>query len=94
MEQTQALFSEWEGRVTMMPVYFRNVLGESLVNLSWPAAAAKTIMYMLCDQPGSTTSRSTLPAAVGFTSMVLGFSSPSAAPGDGSASPRIQAART
>jgi hypothetical protein len=30
MDQTRALFSEWSDRVTVMPVYFHNALGESL----------------------------------------------------------------
>ncbi len=51
MEQTRALFSEWPDRVTVMPVYFHNALGESRVNLSGPAAAAKESMYTLCHQP-------------------------------------------
>ena len=52
MARTQTLFSEWPSRVTVMPVYFHNALGESLVNLSEPAArAVKETMYTLCHQP-------------------------------------------
>src|SRR5499425_2092242 len=39
MAETQALFSKWPDRVTVMPVYFHNALGESLVNLSAPGAS-------------------------------------------------------
>jgi hypothetical protein len=52
MGQTQALASEWPGRVMVMPVYFHIALDESLVNLSGPAAmAAKETIYTLCHQP-------------------------------------------
>jgi wyosine [tRNA(Phe)-imidazoG37] synthetase (radical SAM superfamily) len=34
LERTRGLFAEWADRVTVMPVYFHNALGESLVNLS------------------------------------------------------------
>src|SRR6266536_797192 len=40
------------GAVLVMAVYFHNALGESLVNLSGPAAmAAKETTYTLCHQP-------------------------------------------
>ena len=52
MARTQALFTEWPGRVTVMPVYFHNALGESLLNLSvnGPQAPEQTF-YTLCHQP-------------------------------------------
>ena len=53
MEQTRSLFSEWTDRVTVMPVYFHNALGESLVNLNVPAATPNGVeaVYTLCHQP-------------------------------------------
>src|SRR5262249_61064265 len=53
MEQTRALFAEWPDRVTVMPVYFHNALGESLVNLNAPGASANgaEAVYTLCHQP-------------------------------------------
>jgi radical SAM protein with 4Fe4S-binding SPASM domain len=51
MEQTRAFFTQWDGRVTVMPVYFHNALGESLVNLSGPAAEVVKVQYTLCHQP-------------------------------------------
>jgi hypothetical protein len=51
VEQTQQLFSEWRERVTVMPVYFHNALGESLVNLSAPATTPNGGVYTLCHQP-------------------------------------------
>jgi radical SAM protein with 4Fe4S-binding SPASM domain len=52
MEQTMSLFTEWPGRVEIMPVYFHNALGEALVSLSGvtPAAPPKG-PYTLCHQP-------------------------------------------
>src|SRR6266567_5734584 len=53
IEQTRSLFSEWSDRVTVMPVYFHNALGESLVNLSTPAGSPNNAaaLYTLCHQP-------------------------------------------
>ena len=53
MEQTRKLFAEWSDRVTVMPVYFHNALGESLVNLNGPAAVPNgaDAVYTLCHQP-------------------------------------------
>lgn len=55
MEQTRKLFAEWPGRVNMMPVYFHNALGESLVNLSDARATGSSpapgAPYTLCHQP-------------------------------------------
>jgi len=51
MARTLALFPEWPDRVTVMPVYFHNALGESLVNLSKPAEAPERTLYTLCHQP-------------------------------------------
>jgi radical SAM protein with 4Fe4S-binding SPASM domain len=51
IEQTQQLFSGWQERVTVMPVYFHNALGESLVNLSGPVATSNGGVYTLCHQP-------------------------------------------
>ena len=51
IEQTQQLFAEWQERVTVMPVYFHNALGESLVNLSSPNATPNGGVYTLCHQP-------------------------------------------
>ncbi len=34
MERTRGLFPDWAERETVMPVYFHNAPGESLVNLS------------------------------------------------------------
>jgi radical SAM protein with 4Fe4S-binding SPASM domain len=53
MDQTRALFSDWSDRVTVMPVYFHNALGESLVNLNAPGAApyGAEAVYTLCHQP-------------------------------------------
>jgi radical SAM protein with 4Fe4S-binding SPASM domain len=55
MEQTRKLFAEWPGRVDMMPVYFHNALGQSLVDLSsartpGPSPAINGF-YTLCHQP-------------------------------------------
>src|SRR5262245_19244985 len=43
MEETRALFSRWADRVTVMPVYFHNVLGKSLVNLNAPTATVDNV---------------------------------------------------
>lgn len=51
MARTRALFAEWSDRVTVMPVYFHNALGESLVNLSQGAGAPERTLYTLCHQP-------------------------------------------
>jgi hypothetical protein len=53
MEQTRALFSDWSDRVTVMPVYFHNALGERLVNLNVSGAAPRgaEAVYTLCHQP-------------------------------------------
>jgi len=53
MEQTRALFADWSDRVTVMPVYFHNALGESLVNLNAPGAPSNDAkaVYTLCHQP-------------------------------------------
>jgi radical SAM protein with 4Fe4S-binding SPASM domain len=53
MEQTRALFADWADRVTVMPVYFHNALGESLVNLNAPGATSNgaNAVYTLCHQP-------------------------------------------
>src|SRR5258708_14299168 len=51
MARTQALFAELSDRVTVMPVYFHNALGESLVNLSKPSEAPERTLYTLCHQP-------------------------------------------
>jgi radical SAM protein with 4Fe4S-binding SPASM domain len=51
MDRTRALFAEWPGRVTVMPVYFHNALGESLVNLSEPSPMPANALYTLCHQP-------------------------------------------
>jgi MoaA/NifB/PqqE/SkfB family radical SAM enzyme len=51
MARTRALFAEWSDRVTVMPVYFHNALGESLVNLSQGPDAPERTLYTLCHQP-------------------------------------------
>ena len=51
MARTRALFAEWPDRVTVMPVYFHNALGESLVNLSQGPTAPEQTLYTLCHQP-------------------------------------------
>ncbi len=51
MERTRELFREWSDRVTVMPVYFHNALGESLVNLSKGPDAPERTLYTLCHQP-------------------------------------------
>jgi radical SAM protein with 4Fe4S-binding SPASM domain len=55
MARTSTLFAEWPGRVDIMPVYFHNALGESLVNLSNAAAPAQSQasdgLYSLCHHP-------------------------------------------
>jgi radical SAM protein with 4Fe4S-binding SPASM domain len=51
MARTRALFTEWSDRVTVMPVYFHNALGESLVNLSRTQEAPERTLYTLCHQP-------------------------------------------
>lgn len=51
MARTRALFAEWSDRVTVMPVYFHNALGESLVNLSQGPEAPERTLYTLCHQP-------------------------------------------
>jgi hypothetical protein len=53
MEQTRTLFADWSDRVTVMPVYFHNALGESLVNLNAPGATSNgaKAVYTLCHQP-------------------------------------------
>jgi radical SAM protein with 4Fe4S-binding SPASM domain len=51
MARTRELFAEWSDRVTVMPVYFHNALGESLVNLSTAAEAPERSFYTLCHQP-------------------------------------------
>lgn len=51
MGKTRALFAEWPDRVTVMPVYFHNALGESLVNLSKSPEAPERTLYTLCHQP-------------------------------------------
>ena len=49
--ETRELFSEWDGRVTVMPVYFHNALGESQVDLSGSPTADHRAAYTLCHQP-------------------------------------------
>lgn len=39
MEQTRKLFAQYRNRVTVMPVYFHNALGESLVSITAASAA-------------------------------------------------------
>jgi radical SAM protein with 4Fe4S-binding SPASM domain len=51
MARTRALFAEWSDRVSVMPVYFHNALGESLVNLSKPSETPERTLYTLCHQP-------------------------------------------
>jgi radical SAM protein with 4Fe4S-binding SPASM domain len=51
MGQTRALFGEWPDRVTVMPVYFHNALGESLMNLAQPSGTPERTLYTLCHQP-------------------------------------------
>jgi radical SAM protein with 4Fe4S-binding SPASM domain len=51
MTRTKELLAEWSDRVTVMPVYFHNALGESLVNLSKPSEAPERTLYTLCHQP-------------------------------------------
>ncbi len=51
MASTRALFADWADRVTVMPVYFHNALGESLVNLSKGPEAPERTFYTLCHQP-------------------------------------------
>jgi radical SAM protein with 4Fe4S-binding SPASM domain len=51
MTRTRDLFAEWSDRVAVMPVYFHNALGESLVNLSADAGAPERTFYTLCHQP-------------------------------------------
>jgi radical SAM protein with 4Fe4S-binding SPASM domain len=53
MEQTRKLFVEWPDRVSIMPVYFHNALGESLVNLSNAQTPSPAVNghYTLCHQP-------------------------------------------
>src|SRR6266849_4544857 len=51
MARTRELFREWPDRVTVMPVYFHNALGESLVNLSKGPEAPERTLYTLCHQP-------------------------------------------
>ena len=51
MARTRALFAEWSDRVTVIPVYFHNALGESLVNLSQGPEAPERTLYTLCHQP-------------------------------------------
>jgi radical SAM protein with 4Fe4S-binding SPASM domain len=51
MARTRELFHEWPDRVTVMPVYFHNALGESLVNLSKGPEAPERTLYTLCHQP-------------------------------------------
>jgi radical SAM protein with 4Fe4S-binding SPASM domain len=51
MARTRTLFAEWSDRVTVMPVYFHNALGESLVNLSQGPEAPERTLYTLCHQP-------------------------------------------
>jgi radical SAM protein with 4Fe4S-binding SPASM domain len=51
MARTRGLFAEWPDRVTVMPVYFHNALGESLVNLSKGPEAPERAFYTLCHQP-------------------------------------------
>ena len=51
MERTRGLFSERADRVTLMPVYFHNALGESLVNLTKEPEAPERTLYTLCHQP-------------------------------------------
>lgn len=51
MARTRELFAEWGDRVTVMPVYFHNALGESLVNLTTGVGAPERTFYTLCHQP-------------------------------------------
>jgi radical SAM protein with 4Fe4S-binding SPASM domain len=51
MRRSRELFAEWPDRVTVMPVYFHNALGESLVNLSKGPHAPERTFYTLCHQP-------------------------------------------
>ena len=51
MARTRELFREWPDRITVMPVYFHNALGESLVNLSKGPEAPERTLYTLCHQP-------------------------------------------
>jgi radical SAM protein with 4Fe4S-binding SPASM domain len=51
MARTCGLFAEWSDRVTVMPVYFHNALGESPVNLSKGPEAPERMLYTLCHQP-------------------------------------------
>lgn len=51
MARTGELFTEWADRVTVMPVYFHNALGESLVNLSKGSEMPERTLYTLCHQP-------------------------------------------
>ena len=51
MERTRGLFADWPDRVTVMPVYFHNALGESLVNLNKRSEAPERTLYTLCHQP-------------------------------------------
>ncbi len=52
MEQTRKLFEAYKDRITIMPVYFHNALGESLVNLSTtPMADPAIAPYTRCHQP-------------------------------------------
>ena len=48
MERTRGLFADWADRVTVMPVYFHNALGESLVNLSNGPQPRERTQYTLC----------------------------------------------
>jgi radical SAM protein with 4Fe4S-binding SPASM domain len=51
MEATRELFPQERDRVTVMPIYFHNALGESLVNLNESPAANPMAVYTLCHQP-------------------------------------------
>ena len=51
MERTRELFADWAERVTVMPVYLHNALGESLATLSNGPQAREWTHYTLCHQP-------------------------------------------
>jgi radical SAM protein with 4Fe4S-binding SPASM domain len=51
MERTRALFPESPDRVTVIPVYFHNALGESVIDLSTAVTEPERSFYSLCHQP-------------------------------------------
>jgi radical SAM protein with 4Fe4S-binding SPASM domain len=51
MARTRGLFAEWSDRVTVMPVYFHNALGQSRVSLSKGPEALGRMLYTLCHHP-------------------------------------------